>query len=184
VSFHPGSPGVGAQAVPAGGRLAITVVVDGSRRVGEVASRMLLADFLRETLELTSCHVGCEQGHCGACTVRFDGEPVRSCLMLAIQADGRSIETVEGLLEKPRFRRLCDSFRTAGALQCGFCTPGMLITAESVLTSSASLDDLELRTALSGNLCRCTGYEPILAAVRTAAASEEQHRAEARGRDG
>jgi aerobic-type carbon monoxide dehydrogenase small subunit (CoxS/CutS family) len=170
VSERPSSLPAGTTAVPAGDRRRIAVTINGERRVADVAPRTLLADFLREDLGLAGCHTGCEQGHCGACTVRVDGQPVRACLMLAIQVDERSLETIEGLLDRPTYRRLCDAFRAAGALQCGFCTPGMLITAEAVLSAAPGLSDPELRIALAGNLCRCTGYEPIVTALRAASA--------------
>jgi aerobic-type carbon monoxide dehydrogenase small subunit (CoxS/CutS family) len=146
--------------------LRIEVTINGRAYEGEVEPRTLLSDFIRHQAHLTGTHVGCEQGVCGACTVLLDGEPVRSCLMLAVQADGRSLMTVEGLEWGPLQR----AFSEHHALQCGFCTPGFLITAQALLRGQSELSEREVREALAGNLCRCTGYEGIVAAVMSAAA--------------
>src|SRR5881392_4157889 len=130
-----------------------------------VEPRLTLADCLRHHLRLTGTHVGCEHGVCGACTVIVDGDAVRSCLMLAVQADGSSITTVEGLSNDDDLTPLQKSFRKHHALQCGFCTPGMLTTAHALLSEEPNADKDRIRSALSGNLCRCTGYIPIVEAV-------------------
>ena len=146
-------------------------VVNGSPLEAEVEPRRLLADLLREDAHLYGTHLGCEHGVCGACTVLVDGEPVRSCLMLAVQADGTEITTVEGLSQNGGgLHPLQEAFRDHHALQCGFCTPGFLLTALHLLREHPDLDDeAEIRAALSGNLCRCTGYTNIVDAVRDAA---------------
>jgi aerobic-type carbon monoxide dehydrogenase small subunit (CoxS/CutS family) len=131
-----------------------------------VESRMLLSDFLRRSLMLTGTHVGCEHGVCGACTILLDGDSVRSCLMLAVQADGCHVETVESLGSPEKLGPLQEAFRDHHALQCGFCTPGMLMTCTDILRKYPLDTDEEIRHALSGNLCRCTGYGHIVTAVR------------------
>jgi len=146
----------------------IRLSVNGRSYECTVESRLLLADFLRQTLGLTGTHVGCEHGVCGACTVLVDGDSARSCLMFAVQADGCRIETVEGLGSSDRLSPLQEAFREHHALQCGFCTPGMLMTCIDMLKKYPLADDEAIREALSGNLCRCTGYEHIVNAVRTA----------------
>ena len=147
----------------------IRLRVNGTVFEREVAPRRLLADFLREELGLTGTHVGCEHGVCGACTVLFDGDSARSCLTLAVQADGGKVETVEGLGTIDELHPLQRAFREHHALQCGFCTPGMLMTAIDLLRKHPSPSETEIRDGLSGNLCRCTGYEHIVRAVRSAA---------------
>jgi carbon-monoxide dehydrogenase small subunit len=147
---------------------AIKVCINGVRYDREVESRMLLADFLRHTLGLTGTHLGCEHGVCGACTILLDGSSVRSCLLLAVQADGCRVETVESLGSPDRLGPLQKAFREHHALQCGFCTPGMLMTCTDMLQKYPLDTDEEIRHGLSGNLCRCTGYENIVAAVRAA----------------
>jgi aerobic carbon-monoxide dehydrogenase small subunit len=144
----------------------ITVDVNGSTHKAAVEPRLLLSDFLRHTLGLTGTHVGCEHGVCGACTVLIDGDSARACLMLAVQADGRSIETVESLGTIGAMNALQESFHAHHALQCGFCTPGMLMTATDLLRKYPLASDDEIRAGLSGNLCRCTGYEHIVKAIR------------------
>jgi carbon-monoxide dehydrogenase small subunit len=144
----------------------ITVIVNGVARHAAVEPRLLLADFLRHTLGLTGTHVGCEHGVCGACTVLIDGDSARSCLMLAVQADGRGVETVESLGRIGQLNTLQESFHEHHALQCGFCTPGMLMTATDLLRKYPLASDDEIREGLSGNLCRCTGYEHIVKAIR------------------
>lgn len=146
----------------------ITVTVNGNTFKAAVEPRLLLADFLRQTLGLTGTHVGCEHGVCGACTVLLDGDSVRSCLMFAVQADGRSVETVESLGSIGRLNALQQSFHEHHALQCGFCTPGMLITATDLIRKYPLATDDDIREGLSGNLCRCTGYEHIVKAIRAA----------------
>jgi carbon-monoxide dehydrogenase small subunit len=130
---------------------------------------MLLTDFLRHELRLTGTHVGCEHGVCGACTIRLDGAPVRACLMFAVQADGHAIETVEGLGTPEALSPLQQAFRDSHALQCGYCTPGILMTMTAFLEENPAPDEDAVRHALSGNLCRCTGYEHIVDAVLLAA---------------
>ena len=144
----------------------IAVEINGIRYEGDVEPRTLLSDFIRHGAGLTGTHVGCEHGVCGACTVQIDGETVRSCLMLAAQADGRSVLTVEGLApgDDP-LHPLQVAFREHHALQCGFCTPGFLLSAEALLRERPDPTEQEVREALAGNLCRCTGYEGIVEAV-------------------
>jgi carbon-monoxide dehydrogenase small subunit len=152
---------------------AIGVTVNGTLHTATVEPRLLLADLLREVLGLRGTHLGCEHGVCGACTILLDGEPVRSCLLLAVQADGREITTVEGLAGDEGLHPLQESFREHHALQCGFCTPGFLLTALYLIDGNPALDEVDekdLREALSGNLCRCTGYQNIVDAVRDGAA--------------
>ncbi len=148
----------------------ISVRINGVLYEGAVESRMLLSDFLRETLRMTGTHVGCEHGVCGACTIIADGHSIRSCLMFAVQADGLALQTVEGLGKISELHPLQESFKQHHALQCGFCTPGMLMTGVDFLEKHPNATDEEIREGLSGNLCRCTGYEHIVAAVRNAAA--------------
>ncbi|MCJ7555887.1 MAG: (2Fe-2S)-binding protein [Gammaproteobacteria bacterium] len=150
--------------------LPISLTVNGQTYNDEVEPRMLLSDFLRHQLALTGTHVGCEHGVCGACTVLFDGLPMRSCLMFAIQADGHSITTVEGLgQDLEHLHPLQESFREAHGLQCGFCTPGFLMTLLPFLEQNSDPSEQEIREAISGNLCRCTGYQHIVEAVSLAA---------------
>jgi carbon-monoxide dehydrogenase small subunit len=146
----------------------ITVTVNGTAYERTVEPRLLLADFLRGNLGLTGTHVGCEHGLCGACTVLVDGDSMRACLLFAVQLDGCTVETVEGLGTPARLSPLQEAFREHHALQCGFCTPGMLMTATDLLRKYPLASDDEIRAGLSGNLCRCTGYEHIVAAVRAA----------------
>lgn len=150
----------------------ISTEVNGEQRTATVPVRMLLSDFLRHTLGLTGTHVGCEQGVCGACTVQLDGEPVRACLLLAVQADRRTVRTVEGLADhNGPLHPLQEAFHTEHGLQCGFCTAGFLMSTEPLLAGLNAADDSEVREALSGNICRCTGYQGIIDAVRVAARS-------------
>ena len=143
----------------------LTLTINGRTWSGDVPPRLTLCDFLRDRLGLTGTHVGCEQGVCGACTILADGQAVRSCLMLAVQADGMEVTTVEGLGEPGRLSPLQAAFIRHRALQCGFCTPGILTSAEEILRSGRRYSHEELRDLLSGNVCRCTGYEPIVEAV-------------------
>jgi aerobic-type carbon monoxide dehydrogenase small subunit (CoxS/CutS family) len=149
--------------------LRIGVEINGQAYEGEVEPRTLLSDFIRHGAGLTGTKVGCEQGVCGACTVQLDGEPVRSCLMLAAQANGRELRTVEGLADGGRLHPLQRAFNEAHALQCGFCTPGFLMSMEAYLREHPDAGRDELREALAGNLCRCTGYLGIVEAVEHAA---------------
>jgi carbon-monoxide dehydrogenase small subunit len=151
------------------GPLPITLHVNGERVDAQVLPRLNLADFLRERLKLTGTHVGCEHGVCGACTVRVNGEIVRSCLMLAAQTQGASVETIEGLSDSGEIADLQAAFRDRNALQCGFCTPGMLIAAQDLLKQEAEPNRERIREHLSGNYCRCTGYQAIVDAVETTA---------------
>jgi carbon-monoxide dehydrogenase small subunit len=147
----------------------IRVTVNGVAYEKAVEPRLLLADFLRQSLGLTGTHVGCEHGVCGACTVLVDGDSMRSCLLLAAQLDGCAVETVEGLGSVERMNALQQAFREHHALQCGFCTPGMLVTITDMIRKYPLASDAEIREALAGNLCRCTGYEHIVRAVRAVA---------------
>ena len=148
----------------------ITVVVNGQRYEQRVPVRLLLSDFLRHELHLTGTHVGCEHGVCGCCTVLLNGEAVRSCLMLAVQADGMALTTIEGLAdEKGPLSPIQQAFREKHGLQCGFCTPGIIMTVHAMLREHAELTEEEIRHGLSGNLCRCTGYQNIVEAVKLAA---------------
>lgn len=147
----------------------VTVTVNGVKYSEEVAGRYLLADFLRHKLRLTGTHVGCAHGACGACTIMVDGHPMRSCLMLAVQADGAEIRTVEGLADEDKLTPLQEEFRRHHALQCGFCTPGMLISATALLQKNPNPTEEQIRDYMAGNLCRCTGYAGIVAAIEAAA---------------
>lgn len=144
---------------------AIQITVNGKPRRCAVAPRQHLVDFLREDLELTGSHLGCEHGVCGACTVRLDGAVVRGCLVLAVQADGCAVETIEGLTESGSVRDLQDAFVARNALQCGYCTPGMLMAAAELLETRPDATREEVRQWISGNYCRCTGYHAIVDAV-------------------
>ncbi|HLE16305.1 MAG TPA: (2Fe-2S)-binding protein [Anaerolineales bacterium] len=146
----------------------VAVTVNGKKYHHAVEPRLLLSDFLRHDLRLTGTHVGCEHGVCGACTVLFDGQPVRSCLMFAIQANGHEIITVEGLGTREKLHPLQEAFWEAHGLQCGFCTPGILLTVVPFLESHPDPDENEIRQAISGNLCRCTGYQNIVDAIKLA----------------
>jgi aerobic-type carbon monoxide dehydrogenase small subunit (CoxS/CutS family) len=149
----------------------ITVEVNGTSHTADVEPRTLLSDFLRHDLGLTGTHVGCEHGVCGACTVQLDGEPARSCLMLAVQADGRAVRTVEALeADDGGLHPLQQAFHEHHALQCGFCTSGFLMALEQFVRDRPDASEAEIREALAGNLCRCTGYEGIVDAVRAAVA--------------
>ncbi|MGE0661120.1 MAG: (2Fe-2S)-binding protein [Reyranellaceae bacterium] len=149
----------------------VTVEINGRKTTRRnVEARRTLADFLREDCGLTGTHLGCEHGACGACTVLIDGEPARSCLTLAAQADGAAITTVEGLADGATLHPLQRAFKDKHALQCGFCTPGFLVAAAALLRENPDPSELEVREYLSGNICRCTGYQFIVAAVLAAAA--------------
>jgi 2-furoyl-CoA dehydrogenase 2Fe-2S iron sulfur subunit len=143
----------------------IAFTLNGSPRSGDATSRLLLSDFLRHTIGATGTHVGCEHGVCGACTVRVDGVAVRACLTLAVQIDGRRVDTVEGLAEGEALGDLQAAFRRHHALQCGFCTPGILMSAAAFVEAAPNPGEREVRDMLSGHLCRCTGYAPIVRAI-------------------
>jgi carbon-monoxide dehydrogenase small subunit len=144
--------------------------INGQHYQGEVEARKLLVDFIREDLGLTGTHVGCEHGVCGACTILWDGEPVRSCLLFAVQAHGAELETVEGLARSPtELHPIQEAFWKVHALQCGFCTPGFLLTIKALLREHPKPSEHEIREWISGNLCRCTGYQNIVTAVQQAA---------------
>jgi carbon-monoxide dehydrogenase small subunit len=147
----------------------VTVSVDGRSRTGLAEPRLLLSDFLRHELGVTGVHVACEQGGCGACTVLLDGRLALSCLTLAVQADGSTIDTVEGLEQDGGLHPIQQAFQARHGLQCGFCTPGMLLTAQVLLQQTPEPTDAEIRDHLSGNVCRCTGYAGIVASVQEAA---------------
>ena len=149
--------------------VAISLVVDGERVEANVLPRLNLADFIREHLKLTGTHVGCEHGVCGACTVRVNGDIVRSCLLLAVQTNNATVETIEGISDSGEIADLQSAFRERNALQCGFCTPGMLMAAQDLLKQSPSPDREQIREHLSGNYCRCTGYQAIVDAIETTA---------------
>ena len=150
-------------------RLSVRVTINGEGYARQVEPRLLLSDFIRHEAGLTGTHVGCEHGVCGACTVLLEGAPVRSCLMFAVQADGASVETVESLADGDALHPLQEAFRQEHGLQCGYCTPGILMTLVPFLAATPAPTDAEIRRALAGNLCRCTGYQQIVAAVSRAA---------------
>jgi len=147
----------------------VTMTLNGQTRAAEIEPRLLLAHLLRSGFKLTGTHTGCDTTNCGACTVLFDGQPVKSCTMLAVQADGHDILTVEGLATSSELHPVQEGFKDAHGLQCGFCTPGMMLTAKALLDENPNPTEDEVRWALSGNLCRCTGYQNIVKAVLWAA---------------
>jgi carbon-monoxide dehydrogenase small subunit len=147
----------------------ISVTVNGATHQAEVESRLLLVHFIREQLRLTGTHIGCDTSHCGACTVILDGAPVKSCTVLAVQADGAAIRTVEGLEQGGKLHPVQEGFTEKHGLQCGYCTPGMMMTSVALLERSKSPSEQEIREAIAGNLCRCTGYVNIVKAVQHAA---------------
>jgi aerobic carbon-monoxide dehydrogenase small subunit len=154
---------------------AISLTVNGEHVEALVPPRLNLADFLREHLHLTGTHVGCEHGVCGACTVRVNGDLVRACLMLAVQSNGAAVETIEGLSDGGEIADLQAAFSERNALQCGYCTPGMLVTAQDLLLQCPAPDRKRIREHLSGNYCRCTGYEAIIDAVEATARARVEH---------
>jgi aerobic carbon-monoxide dehydrogenase small subunit len=154
----------------------IEIVVNGERRGVEVENRLLLVHFLRDTLGLTGTHSGCDTSHCGACTVLLDGTPIKSCTFLAVQADGREVTTVEGLMRGAELHPIQQAFADEHGLQCGFCTPGMMLASTAFLAENADPSEEEIRWALSGNVCRCTGYQNIVKAVQAAAAKLAEER--------
>jgi carbon-monoxide dehydrogenase small subunit len=160
----------------------VTVTVNGTERTADVEARLLLVHFLRETLGLTGTHVGCDTSGCGACTILLDGSPVKSCTMFAVQADGRAVTTVEGLLQDGGLHPIQAAFKEEHGLQCGFCTPGMMLVGAALLETNADPSDDDVRWAISGNVCRCTGYMNIVKAIQSAGrAMAEQPAAEPAG---
>ena len=157
----------------------VSVEVNGARYEAEVEARRLLVHLLRDDLDLTGTHIGCDTGNCGACSVIVDGQLVKSCMMLAVQADGSSIETVEGLAEGDELSTLQQAFSARHALQCGYCTPGMLMSATALLRSNPEPTEGEVRKALQGNICRCTGYWNIVEAVLAASQGKTEAEVEA-----
>ena len=147
----------------------ISVEINGETHEREVEARRLLVHFIRDDLDLTGTHVGCDTGNCGACTVIFDGRAIKSCMMLAVQADGAKIDTVEGLAGDGELTALQQAFSAHHALQCGYCTPGMLMSAKALLADNREPTENEIRRAIQGNICRCTGYVNIVEAIKTAA---------------
>jgi carbon-monoxide dehydrogenase small subunit len=147
----------------------IKFTINGQKKIAEVEPRLLLSHLIRQGLELTGTHMGCDTTNCGACTVLVDGRPVKSCTMLAVQADGRKIETVEGLATASELHPLQEGFKEEHGLQCGFCTPGMMMAAKALLDANPDPSEEDVRWALSGNLCRCTGYQNIVKSVLWAA---------------
>jgi aerobic carbon-monoxide dehydrogenase small subunit len=154
----------------------VELTVNGEARAADVEPRLLLVHFLRDTLGLTGTHVGCDTTSCGACTVQLDGTPIKACTFLAVQANGRSITTVEGLMRDGQLHPVQQGFKEEHGLQCGFCTPGMMLVSAALLAENPNPTEEEIRWALSGNLCRCTGYENIVKSVRWAAAKLEADR--------
>jgi aerobic carbon-monoxide dehydrogenase small subunit len=153
------------------GSVQVSVTVNGAERSAEVEPRLLLVHFLRETLGLTGTHVGCDTSNCGACTVHLNGEAVKSCTLLAVQADGAEVTTIEGMGTEGSLHPLQEAFWEHHGLQCGYCTPGMIMAAADLLQRNADPSEHEVREALAGNLCRCTGYHNIVKAVQAAAKS-------------
>jgi carbon-monoxide dehydrogenase small subunit len=151
-------------------RYPVSMTVNGVRRRGDVEARLLLVHYLRESLGLTGTNVGCDTSQCGACTVLMDGKAVKSCTVLTVQADGAKITTIEGLAMDGKLHPLQEAFRAKHGLQCGFCTPGMVLTAANLIEKNPRPTDADIRHGLEGNLCRCTGYQNIVAAVREGAA--------------
>ncbi len=149
----------------------VTITINGDRREADVEPRLLLVHLIRETLGLTGTHIGCDTTHCGACTVVLEGRPVKSCTVFAVQADGKAITTVEGLEQDGTLHPLQEAFMAEHGLQCGFCTPGMLMTGVAFLKKNPSPSEADIRWAISGNLCRCTGYVNIVKAYQAAAAA-------------
>src|SRR5213592_1614537 len=152
----------------------VAVTVNGEARSGNVETRLLLVHFLRETLGLTGTHIGCDTSGCGACTVLLDGVPVKSCTVFAVQANGRDVTTVEGLAQNGQLHAIQRGFKEEHGLQCGFCTPGMMLVSKALLDENPDPSEEEIRWAISGNICRCTGYQNIVKAVRWAAAHQEE----------
>jgi len=154
------------------GRVPITVTVNGQLHAGEVEPRQLLVHFLRDTLGLTGTHVGCDTSNCGACTVHLDGDAVKSCTVLTVQADGSEVTTIEGLGSEGNLHPMQEAFWEHHGLQCGYCTPGMIMAGADLIAKNPSPSEEEVREALAGNLCRCTGYHNIVRAVQSASGQE------------
>jgi aerobic-type carbon monoxide dehydrogenase small subunit (CoxS/CutS family) len=167
---------IGVTTEPTDDQQIVRLKINGVERRGIAEPRMLLVDFIRHELNMTGTHVGCEHGVCGACTVRMNGEVVRSCIMFAVQADGAEIDTVEGIAKDGKLNYVQEAFRKEHGLQCGFCTPGMLLATETLLEENPNPTELEIREYLSGNVCRCTGYVGIVNAVQEAAKTRPQAR--------
>lgn len=159
----------------------VNITVNGALHTVEVESRLLLVHFLRETLNLTGTHIGCDTTSCGACTVQLNGVPIKSCTMFAVQADGAEVKTVEGLAQNGKLHPLQEGFYEKHGLQCGFCTPGMLMTSAALLESNPNPSEEEIRWGISGNLCRCTGYVNIVKAVQYAADKMQQEQGGSNG---
>ena len=157
----------------------VTVTVNGQRRAADVEPRLLLAHLLRQAFRLTGTHTGCDTTNCGACTVLFDGQPVKSCTMLAVQADGHEVQTVEGLGTASELDPVQEGFTTEHGLQCGFCTPGMMLASRALLNRNPDPSETEIRVAISGQICRCTGYENIVRSVKAAAEMERAQEVQA-----
>jgi carbon-monoxide dehydrogenase small subunit len=158
----------------------ITVTVNGDQKSANVEPRILLVHFLRDQLRMTGVHIGCDTTSCGACVVLFDGVPVKSCTLFAVQADGREIKTVEGLMSNGQLHAVQEGFKEEHGLQCGFCTPGMMLVAAALLDKNPNPSEEEIRWELSGNLCRCTGYMNIVKSVQSAAQRVQGERAASR----
>jgi aerobic carbon-monoxide dehydrogenase small subunit len=158
----------------------ITVTVNGEQKSADVEPRILLVHFLRDQLRMTGVHIGCDTTSCGACVVLFDGVPVKSCTLFAVQADGREIKTVEGLMSNGQLHAVQEGFKEEHGLQCGFCTPGMMLVAAALLDKNPNPSEEEIRWELSGNLCRCTGYMNIVKSVQSAAQRVQGERAASR----
>ena len=156
----------------------VEVVVNGEQRSADIEPRLLLVHFLRSALGLTGTHVGCDTTSCGACTVLLDGTPIKSCTFLAVQANGRSITTVEGLMRDGQLHPVQQGFKEEHGLQCGFCTPGMMLVSAALLEENPAPSEAEIRWAISGNICRCTGYQNIVKSVQWAAQKLQSERAE------
>jgi carbon-monoxide dehydrogenase small subunit len=159
-------------------RVTVSVTVNGQQKTEEVEARLLLVHFIRETLGLTGTHIGCDTSNCGACTVLLDGQAVKSCTILSAQVDGSSIQTIEGVEQNGQLSALQDGFWQEHGLQCGFCTPGMIMTATALLAGNPSPSEAEIRRGISGNLCRCTGYVNIVKAIQYGAAKMREQQAE------
>ena len=157
----------------------IQVTINGEAKEAQVESRLLLVHFLRENLRMTGTHIGCDTSHCGACTVLLDGQPVKSCTFLAVQADGHQVTTVEGLEQNGTLHPVQEGFWEKHGLQCGYCTPGMMLTSCALLNRNKNPSEAEIREAISGNLCRCTGYVNIIKAVQYAAEKLQKESAHA-----
>lgn len=149
--------------------MSVSVTVNGAEYTADVEPRMLLVHFLRDELGLTGTHIGCDTTHCGACTILLNGTPIKSCTMFAVQADAQALTTVEGLMRNGELNPIQEAFKEEHGLQCGYCTPGMMLTGVALLESSPEPSEAEIRMAISGNLCRCTGYQNIVHAIQSAA---------------